>query len=669
MRDHEDFELWISAQGEGGGYRVQASGAGDAQRFVLDAAALSGRWHRLASAFTGRDRVNPEEIEDAEALGGELFRAIFTDRILFAWSAALTRAAAKDKRSGVRLVLHVQEAGLLAGLPWELLFESENRGPLAISPKTPILRCPDVQERPRPLAQAPPLRLLGVLAEPLGQPLLDLEGEWREIEKAVAPFCGRGLIEVERLVSPNLPSLRERLKREPAIHAIHFAGHGIAGALDLEKEGRIRRAEPALGQQLATLLDDAPDLRLVVINACEGASGAGGASTASLAFHLARRGLPAVVALQSAVSDPSAKLFAQKFYQELAKGSPLELAVTEAREALHDSHRGLAWAAPVLYLRGGAGELFLQEEAPAPKVRTLFSVRSRKARGLLLGAAALAIVGILIAAVAGKRIYEDLTRKPPALRTPPKNPPAPPPSSPRCPSPPGLEFSFVEIQPGPFTMGAPANRGDRTEERPQHPVEITKPYCVGAFEVTEAQFDAVLAGRDAATKPQIDLPKVGVSWDEAKTFVAKLNERDPGRGYRLLTEAEFEHSARAGSLGANVDGDGKDGLAHDANCRGIEDGYPEVAPIGSFRPNRWGLYDVQGNAQEWVADWYEAYSSTGEPQVDPQGPPTVTDHVRRGGSFDMNPKNCALWSRSHSKPDYHSNDFGFRIARSPIGSL
>ncbi len=644
MRTYEDFEVWVSA--EGTGFRVRATGAGETQGFDLDAASLSERWQRLATAFAGGSRVHPAEIQDAEALGGELFRAVFTDRILRSWSAALARAQERGPEAGVRLVLHVQEAGPLASLPWELLFDRDHQGLLALSLSTPLIRYPDVQERERPLAVRAPLRLLGVLAEPLGQPLLDLEGEWQAIEKALAPLCDRGLVEIERLASPTLPKLRERLKREPAVHALHLAGHGVAGEIVLEANQRMRKPEPALGQQLASLLGDAPELRLVVINACDGASGIDGKSTTSLAFHLARRGLPAIVALQSAIGDTAARLVSRELYQEIAKGSPLEVAVTEARRALYAEHKGMAWAAPVLYLRG-PGRLIL------PKFPWL--------RILLVCSALIVAIGVPLAARHGKKLYENLIPQAlvPSLRA-----PIPRTSSPECPSPPGLDLAFVKITAGAFTMGAPEGRGDRKEERPAHEVRITRDFCIGRFEVTEKQSNAVLAGGGATTLQGIDLPKTGVSWDETQILLKKLNHRDPSGAYRLVTEAELEYAARAGSEAAFSFGDNEAELPAFGNCAG-RNASRALAPIGSFFPNNWGLYDVHGNAQEWVADWFAPYSSKGEAEIDPKGPTTGTDRVRRGGSFNNVPKKCASWSRSSSEPGHRSDDLGFRIARSP----
>lgn len=791
MRTYEDFEVQIFADREG--FRAQAGRAGESQRFNLNVQDLTERWKRLAVAFAGRDRSSPEEIKDAEALGGELFRAVFSGNILRAWGDALARADERNPREGVRLVLRVQESGLLASLPWELLFDADHQSLLALSEATPILRLPDVAERARLLPVRPPLRLLGVLAEPLGQPLLDLEGEWQAIEKALAPLRDRGLVEIERLVTPTLPKLRERLKREPAIHALHFAGHGVAGALDLERNLRDRHREPALGQQLATLVGDAPHLRLVVINTCDGAKGFEGESTSSLAFHLARRGLPAIVALQSAVSDGAARLFAQSFYGEIARGNPLEAAVTEARNVLDAEHKGLAWAAPVLFLRAPSGHLFVQpavrftshkarfvsdptlcyflnvtnvsrepieithlwfegagkhisvnlksrplphlleaEKAwstwipiealpescraegfdhfqlrvstgetfrstrdvsmppagsvpggeiqtvdkptsaisaqgpfPAP-ARTLFDsmksprreLRSRLFRWVGRGGALLAIFGSVWFVLLNFRDNQPVPRKPSA----------PVRSDPRCPSPPGLDFAFQWIKPGEFWMGAPEGQGDRTTERPRHRVKLTKAFCVGAYEVTEKQWNEGAAGVSVETRPGEDRPKVMITWTSVNEFIRLLNEREPGANYRLLTEAEFEYISSAHGIAAFSFGDNRENLRVYGNFLGDEDGYADLAPIGSFAPNQLNLFDLHGNAQEWVEDWFDLYPKDGALLTDPQGPKMGTGKVRKGGSYETSAETCSAWSRSNSRPDRRQRDLGFRIARSPVQS-
>ncbi|MEP7010896.1 MAG: SUMF1/EgtB/PvdO family nonheme iron enzyme [Acidobacteriota bacterium] len=648
MRTYEDFELWISAEGEGAGYRVRAKEAGES-RFDLDVEDLREKARCLAEAFGGRDSLQAKTLKEAKDFGSVLFRAIFPLPIYGKWREARARRGFTKK--SVRLSLHFDRAGSLAGLPWELLFDGERF--FCLSAETPIVRHPEFSASAETSPARRPFRLLAVLPEPLRQEDLDGHGELLDLQKELAARIQEGSVVVESLEKPSFRGLLERLKADPPVQALHFAGHGEAlpefgdGALCLEREGRVRYSDSVPGYALAPILSDAKDLRFVFLNACEGGRSASIEDPGNLAHRLLEAGVPAVLALQTPIGNRAAKIFSRIFYHLLAKGCPLEESVAAARQALQSGEFGLAWASPVLYLRSSIGQV----------IRPKYSWR----RIILFGSVLIIALGIALAAFEGRRIYERLIHaaRPHSLarRT----------ADPACPSPRGLDFAFVKIPAGEFKMGAPARRGDRSTERPAHEVKITEGFCIGGYEVTEAQYNAVLTGEDAPTSPGFDVPKVSVTWNEAHDFVVKLNERDPGGYYRLAWEAELEYAGRAGSSAAFIRGDKEEDLKYQANCldTDTEDGYPKIAPIGSFGPNKWGLYDVHGNVGEWVADRFAPYSPDGEPLIDPQGPATGTDRVRRGGSFRTNAKNCAAWSRKSSEPGRRSDDLGFRIARSP----
>ncbi|HXU30418.1 MAG TPA: SUMF1/EgtB/PvdO family nonheme iron enzyme [Thermoanaerobaculia bacterium] len=645
MRDYEDFEVWISADGEGGGYRVRANEAGE-WRFELNAEALREKARHLAEAFEGQDLLQAKTFEEAKDFGHILFRAIFPLPIYGKLREARARRGFTKK--SVRLRLHFDRAGSLVGLPWELLFDGERF--FCLSAETPVVRHPEFLGSVEDPSRKSPFRVLAVLPEPFRQADLDAQGELLDIQAELASRIQDGSVFVEPLERPTFRGLMERLKVAPRVQALHFAGHGETlpefgdGALCLEQEGRIRRADSVPGFALAPVLSDAKELRFVFLNACEGGRSASIENPENLAHRLLEAGVPAVLALQTPIGNRAAKTFCRAFYHLLAKGCSLEESVAAGRQALQTGAFGLAWASPVLYLRAATGQVIW------PK----FPWR----RVVLLCGAFILALGIALAAREGKRIYDRLTHaaRPHSLtrRAP----------DPACPSPRGLDFAFVKIPSGEFTMGAPARRGDRAKERPAHKVVITKSFCIGAYEVTDRQFNAVLTGRDASTSPGFDLPKTGDSWNEAQDFVAKLNQRDPEGHYRLAWEAELEYAGRAGSSAAYIYGDQERDLEGQANYLDT-DGYKKVAPIGSFDPNRWGLYDVHGNVEEWVADWYAPYSPYAEPLIDPRGPTAGTGRVRRGGSFRMNAKSCAAWSRKSSEPEHRSDDLGFRIVRSP----
>jgi formylglycine-generating enzyme required for sulfatase activity len=199
-------------------------------------------------------------------------------------------------------------------------------------------------------------------------------------------------------------------------------------------------------------------------------------------------------------------------------------------------------------------------------------------------------------------------------------------------------------------------------------VTITRPFCLGAYEVTQEQWKKTMNGDNPSDPKGDDLPVTRVSWNDAQRFVAKLNEKEKGAPYRFPTEAEWEFAARAGSEAQFSFGDDVDELPAYGNCgsgkTGKSDGFEGPAPVGSFKSNPWNLYDVHGNVFEWVADWFGPYSAI--PAIDPTGPATGKDRVRRGGSWKSIPESCRPADRSRSGPDEHYQDTGLRIARSPI---
>ena len=210
--------------------------------------------------------------------------------------------------------------------------------------------------------------------------------------------------------------------------------------------------------------------------------------------------------------------------------------------------------------------------------------------------------------------------------------------------------------------------GGKTDERTTHNVTISRPFCMGAYEITVEEWDAVMGdGRPPEVRREQLMPKVSVTWEEAQQFVERLNERYPDRHFFLPTEAQWEYAARAGSAARYSFGDDASNLYLYANCRGKEGhlgGYNGLAPIGKFRPNQWQLYDMQGNVEEWVADFYGIYDEASS--VDPTGPAMGDRRVYRGGSFMSAPDSCSVTHRASLTPDTRRKNLGFRIAADPV---
>jgi formylglycine-generating enzyme required for sulfatase activity len=196
------------------------------------------------------------------------------------------------------------------------------------------------------------------------------------------------------------------------------------------------------------------------------------------------------------------------------------------------------------------------------------------------------------------------------------------------------DMEFVDIPGGTFTMGS---------AQTAHKVTLS-PYSIGKYEVTEAQF----RGEGLDNRPVVD-----VSWYEAKAFCEE-------HGWRLPTEAEWEYAARAGTTTAWSFGDDEGLLGEYAWFEGNSN--LELHPVGTRMPNPWGLYDMYGNAWEWVADRYGAYES-GQ-QINPRGPDRGEYRVLRGGAFNYPPRFLRSAYRNWFLPSYRYRDFGFRCARS-----
>jgi formylglycine-generating enzyme required for sulfatase activity len=234
---------------------------------------------------------------------------------------------------------------------------------------------------------------------------------------------------------------------------------------------------------------------------------------------------------------------------------------------------------------------------------------------------------------------------------------------------------MVTVPAGNFTMGAAKGQPESADnERPQHEVAFAKPFAVGRFAVTFAEWDACANDGDCDSYLPKDegwgrgsQPVINVSWNDAKAYVKWLSEKT-GKQYRLLSEAEREYVTRAGTKGAFWWGPSisPDQANYDGNYtynNGPTGKYrKQTMPVKSFEPNPWGLYQVHGNVWEWVEDcWHDSYHNapsdgsawTTEP---------CTYRVLRGGSWDNDPQNLRATRRYGNSPGFRNVNIGFRVA-------
>jgi len=281
---------------------------------------------------------------------------------------------------------------------------------------------------------------------------------------------------------------------------------------------------------------------------------------------------------------------------------------------------------------------------------------------------------------------------------------------------------MVVIESGSFTKGSPvSDQGSREDERPQHQVDISYNFAIGRYEVTRREYETFVqsTGHDSrggcygATEEGIQLgielnwydpgyavadnhPVVCVSWNEAVSYARWLSE-ETGETYRLLSESEWEYSARAGTKTIRFWGDSDEGCDYAngadlditpesfleemkgrgtkivlpenwvvANCH---DGYEYSAPVGSFEPNDFGVYDILGNVAEWVGDCWEASYENSPRDGTPRLAGDCNRPILRGASYYDMP----LYLRSSNHYGFQSNqsenkdtryiNFGFRVLR------
>ena len=257
-------------------------------------------------------------------------------------------------------------------------------------------------------------------------------------------------------------------------------------------------------------------------------------------------------------------------------------------------------------------------------------------------------------------------------------------------------IEMVFIPAGSFTMGSPESEIRRDNDEKQHSVTLSA-FWMGQHEVTQEEYVAVMGTNPSSFKDNPLNPVEGVSWYNAVEFCNKLSEqqglkpyyavnksrKDPlnensidrikwivtingGTGYRLPTEAEWEYACRAGTTTVFCYGN-----SLDSTMANFDDSYSKgedrkkTLPVGSFKPNAWGLYDMHGNVWEWCFDWHDVKYYERSSVKDPVNLDGGMQRVLRGGSWrsiggsDLRSANRS-WSWANAYPSY----YGFRVVRS-----
>ena len=223
------------------------------------------------------------------------------------------------------------------------------------------------------------------------------------------------------------------------------------------------------------------------------------------------------------------------------------------------------------------------------------------------------------------------------------------------------EMDWVEVKGGKYIMGCwdEEDPDCDEDERPGQVVQLDD-YLIAAYEVTQAQWQAVMGNNPSHFKDCPQCPVEQVSWDEVQVFISKLNQLT-GQKHRLPTEAEWEYAARGGHKAPKK----TTRFAGHSNLEQVawfeDNSQDKTQPVGQKLPNALGLYDMNGNVWEWCQDWKGPYLE--DPLFNPKGPDTGQLRVIRGGSWLNRPRSCRISDRAYDPPKRKADNLGFRLVK------
>lgn len=382
-RDYLDFDIAIETTPTGQVARVTGSPAGTGSApFVLPfgAVELAQFMNAVGPPRVASRRLVPVEarVGSVRDYGSKLGSALLTGEVGVLFRASLS--SAKQQGRGLRVRLRLDGAPDLDPVPWEYVYDSALGRFLTLSSQTPVVRVLEALDVPAPVTVTAPLRVLVLVSDPSGVVPLAVQREAELLHATTADLVKSGRLELVVLEQSTLGGLQRALLE--TFHVFHFIGHGGfdeeagEGVLVLEREdGTAHRVGAS---RLGTLLHDASAMQLVVLNACEGARAGGRDAFAGVAQALVRQGLPAVVAMQTEISDRAALVFCHEFYYYVTRGLPIDAAMCEVRKAMSTSDEASEWGTAVL-VRSGSGQPFdlsalgnLAEPAPERRLESLY---------------------------------------------------------------------------------------------------------------------------------------------------------------------------------------------------------------------------------------------------------------------------------------------------------
>lgn len=515
--EYDELKLRVQP-GPGDTYRVHAlasdgSAATCTFRRPLSELELDNFALRVGAARTGTRGHRSSQLEEAKRVGTLLSEALLADKVgeLF----AAVRRDADGAGRGVRLTLHLDDAPELMEVPWEFLYR--DRGFVAQSIYTPVVRSLDLGTGILPRPVTGPLRILGVVSSPRGFAELDGPREQANLEAALAGPLSQGLVEITWLETATAAELDRVVSAPDAFHVLHYIGHGAYDARTadgvLVLEDPSGNAAEMTGDDLGMLLRDERTLRLALLNSCQGARTSHVDPFSGVATSLLHCGIPAVVGMQFDITDGAAIAFSSRFYLALVQGYPVDAALALARRAVFAAGLEAEFGTPVLYLRGSDTRLFEPVQAAA-------GAAPRAARPGASPAPLLAVPEAAVPAAAGVAEPEATPAAPDAVVV-----PEPPTPARRAPVPPAPEPPTPEVTPD---AGVPAGAGAVPEQADGGPTRTPVNRTLLASRLNElesgiyaAQREAVLAAVTDAEE-LVGLCRAGFATDVTRPVIIVL---------------------------------------------------------------------------------------------------------------------------------------------------